>query len=80
MNVTVVRDDLLGLQGEAKAFVGDLKRGVFFADRSDLSVTWQDHNIYGRFLMGAFRFDVKKADENAGYFVTFNGDAGEETP
>ena len=46
MNVTVVRDDLLGLQGEAKAFVGDLKRGVFFADRSDLSVTWQDHNIY----------------------------------
>ena len=80
MNVTVVRDDLLGLQGEAKAFVGDLKRGVFFADRSDLSVTWQDHNIYGRFLMGAFRFDVKKADENAGYFVTFNGDAGEVTP
>lgn len=80
MNVTVVRDDLLGLQGEAKAFVGDLKRGVFFADRSDLSVTWQDHNIYGRFLMGAFRFDVKKADENAGYFITFNGDAGEETP
>ena len=80
MNVTVVRDDLLGLQGEAKAFVGDLKRGVFFADRSDLSVTWQDHNIYGRFLMGAFRFDVKKADENAGYFITFNGDAGEVTP
>ncbi len=80
MNVTVVRDDLLGVNGDAKAFVGDLKRGVFFADRSDLSVTWQDHNIYGRFLMGAFRFDVKKADENAGYFVTFNGDAGEVTP
>lgn len=78
MNVTVVRDDLLGENGDAKAFVGDLKRGVFFADRSDLSVTWQDHNIYGRFLMGAFRFDVKKADENAGYFVTFNGDAEEE--
>ena len=80
MNVTVVRDDLLGLQGEAKAFVGDLKRGVFFADRSDLSVTWQDHNIYGRFLMGAFRFDVKQADENAGYFVTFNEPAKEDTP
>ena len=80
MNVTVVRDDLLGVQGDAKAFVGDLKRGVFFADRSDMSVTWQDHNIYGRFLMGAFRFDVKQADENAGYFITFNGDAGEESP
>jgi len=81
MNVTVVRDDLLGENGDAKAFVGDLKRGVFFADRSDLSVTWQDHNIYGRFLMGAFRFDVKQADENAGYFITFNNDAEEpDTP
>ena len=77
MNVTVVRDDLLGEQGEAKAFVGDLKRGVFFADRSDLSVTWQDHNIYGRFLMGAFRFDVKQADKNAGFFVTFEDAATE---
>lgn len=73
MNVTVVRDDLLGVQGDANAFIGDLKRGVFFADRSEMNVTWQDHNIYGRYLMGAFRFDVKKADENAGYFITFNG-------
>lgn len=81
MNVTVVRDDLLGENGDANAFVGDLKRGVFFADRSDLSVTWQDHNIYGRFLMGAFRFDVKQADENAGYFITFNNGAEEpDTP
>lgn len=80
MNVTVVRDDLLGVQGDANAFIGDLKRGVFFADRSEMNVTWQDHNIYGRYLMGAFRFDVKQADENAGYFITFNGDAGEETP
>ena len=71
MNVTVVRDDLLGLQGEAKAFIGDVKRGVFFADRSDVSLSWNQHNIYGRYLMGAFRFDVKKADENAGFFVSF---------
>lgn len=71
MDIVVVRDDLLGSNGDAKAFIGDLKRGVFFADRADLSVTWQDHNIYGRYLMGAFRFDVKQADKNAGFFVTF---------
>lgn len=71
MDIIVVRDDLLGSNGDAKAFIGDLKRGVFFADRADLSVTWQDHNIYGRYLMGAFRFDVKQADKNAGFFVTF---------
>lgn len=72
MNVTVVRDDLLGANGDAVAFIGDVKRGVFFADRSDMSVQWQEHNIYGRYLMGAFRFDVKKADEKAGFFVTAN--------
>src|SRR5699024_2011227 len=37
MNVTVVRDDLLGVNGDAKAFIGDVKRGVLFADRTDVS-------------------------------------------
>jgi len=27
--------------------------------------------------MGAFRFDVKQADENAGFFVTFEDSAQE---
>ncbi|RIL33030.1 phage major capsid protein [Staphylococcus gallinarum] len=81
MNVTVVRDDLLGAQGEAKAFIGDVKRGVFFADRSDVSLSWEQHNIYGRYLMGAFRFDVKQADANAGFFVTADfSDAPAEAP
>lgn len=80
MNVTVVRDDLLGENGDALAFIGDVKRGVLFADRTDVSVQWIENEIYGKYLMGAFRFDVKQADKNAGFFVTFNGDAGEETP
>lgn len=80
MNVTVVRDDLLGAQGEAKAFIGDVKRGVFFADRSDVSLSWNQHNVYGRYLMGAFRFDVKQADKNAGFFITFEKEKGNDTP
>src|SRR5699024_6530758 len=71
MNVTVIRDDLFGKNGDAKAFIGDLKRAVLFADRSDISVQWIENQIYGKYLMGAFRFDVKQADENAGFFVTF---------
>jgi len=78
MNVTVVRDDLLGANGDAKAFIGDIKRGVFFADRTDVSVQWIENQIYGKYLMGAFRFDVKQADENAGFFVTFE-DAAQES-
>lgn len=80
MNVTVVRDDLLGENGDALAFIGDVKRGVLFADRTDVSVQWIENNIYGKYLMGAFRFDVKQADQNAGYFVTFEDEAGNETP
>lgn len=78
MNVTVVRDDLLGVNGDAKAFIGDVKRGVLFADRTDVSVQWIENEIYGKYLMGAFRFDVKQADKNAGFFVTFGEDAGGE--
>lgn len=77
MNVTVVRDDLLGVNGDAKAFIGDVKRGVLFADRTDVSVQWIENEIYGKYLMGAFRFDVKQADKNAGFFVTFGEDAVE---
>lgn len=80
MNVTVVRDDLLGKNGDALAFIGDVKRGVLFADRTDVSVQWIENEIYGKYLMGAFRFDVKQADQNAGYFVTFGEDEGEATP
>lgn len=81
MNVTVVRDDLLGKNGDALAFIGDVKRGVLFADRTDVSVQWIENEIYGKYLMGAFRFDVKQADKNAGYFVTFEDEsAGNDTP
>lgn len=75
MNVTVVRDDLLGENGDALAFIGDAKRGVLFADRTDISVQWIENEIYGKYLMGAFRFDVKQADKNAGFFVTFEDTA-----
>ena len=75
MNVTVVRDDLLGKNGDALAFIGDVKRGVLFADRTDVSVQWIENEIYGKYLMGAFRFDVKQADKNSGFFVTFEDEA-----
>ncbi|BAK95135.1 phage major capsid protein [Tetragenococcus halophilus] len=79
MPISVVRDNLLGQNGDALAYIGDVRRAVFFADRSDVSVQWVENSIYGKYLMGAFRFDVKQADENAGYFVTFE-DEGEATP
>ena len=68
--VFVVADTFLGEAGEAKAFVGDIQRGVLFADRVDLGLRWTDNEIYGQYLQAVVRFDVKKADAKAGYFVT----------
>lgn len=77
MPVSVIEDDLLGAAGEAKAFIGDLGRAVLFADRVDVTVRWVEDSVYGQYLQVATRFDVKAADKNAGYFVTFTPAAGE---
>lgn len=69
--VFVLSDEILGASGEAKAFVGDFKRGVLFADRKDLGLRWADNEIYGQYLQAVLRFGVKKVDTKAGYFVTF---------
>lgn len=69
--VFVLSDTVLGNAGEAKAFVGDFKRAVLFADRQDLGLRWADNEIYGQYLQAVLRFGVKKVDAKAGYFVTF---------
>ncbi|WP_205600410.1 phage major capsid protein [Weissella cibaria] len=56
--------------GTQKAWVGDLRRAVLFADRADIAVEWVRNEIYGRILEGVLRFDVEKADADAGYMVT----------
>lgn len=68
--VFVVADTMLGVAGEAKAFIGDVQRAVLFADRQELGLRWTDNEIYGQYLQAVVRFDVKKADAKAGYFVT----------
>lgn len=74
--VFVLSDEVLGASGEAKAFVGDFKRGVLFADRQDLGLRWADNEIYGQYLQAVLRFDAVKADEKAGYFLTYTPSKG----
>ena len=68
--VTVVEDTALGKAGEAHAWVGDIKRAIIMADRLDIQVRWVDNEVFGQYLQAATRFDVKVADEKAGYFLT----------
>ena len=70
-NINVVSDELLGVKGDAKAFVGDSKRGVLFVDRLELGLRWAENEIYGQYLQAVMRFDVVVADAKAGFFVTF---------
>ena len=70
-NINVVSDELLGSKGDAKAFVGDSKRGVLFVDRLELGLRWAENELYGQYLQAVMRFDVVVADAKAGFFVTF---------
>ncbi|WP_436945650.1 phage major capsid protein [Staphylococcus xylosus] len=75
--VFIIKDELFGTKGDKKAFIGDLKYAVFFADRKQATVKWIDNEIYGELLAAYMRFDVKKGVEEAGRFLTYTGTAGD---
>lgn len=75
--IVVLDDEIIGdVAGDLKAFIGDAKAFCKFFDRKQVSVKWVDNNIYGQLLAGFVRFDVRKADENAGYYVTYEDAPG----
>ena len=75
--VFIIKDELFGVKGDKKAFIGDLNYAVFFADRKQASVKWVENEIYGQILAAYMRFDVKKGVEEAGRFLTYTGTAGD---
>ena len=70
--IDVYPDDIIGdAKGEMKAFIGDIGEFATLFDRAQTTVKWQDDKIYGQYLGTANRFDVKKVDEDAGFYVTY---------
>ena len=70
--VVVLDDDIIGTaEGDLKGFVGDAKAFAKFFDRKRVSVEWIDNQIYGKLLAGIIRYDVEKADEDAGFYITW---------
>ncbi|WP_024854505.1 phage major capsid protein [Mediterraneibacter gnavus] len=69
--VVVLDDDMIAGDGELKGFVGDPKSFCTFFDRKQTSVEWVDNQIYGKLLAGIVRYDVKKTDTNAGFYITY---------
>ena len=70
--IDVYPDDVIGtVKGDMKAFIGDVGEFATLFDRAQTTVKWQDDKIYGQYLATANRFDVKKVDEDAGFYVTY---------
>lgn len=66
-----VPDEMLGAEGEMKAFIGDPKAFVTLFDRTATTAKWVNNDIYGEVLALFTRFDTKKTDAAAGKFVTY---------
>lgn len=71
--VVVVDDALLGEEEAKVAFFGDPKAYLTYFNRLQTTVEWQEHNIYGKRLGCATRFDMKPVEKEAGVFVTYTG-------
>ncbi|MFR3638208.1 MAG: phage major capsid protein [Faecalimonas sp.] len=69
--VIVLDDEMIAGDGELKGFVGDPKSFCAFFDRKQTSVEWVDNQIYGKLLAGIVRYDVKKTDADAGFYITY---------
>ena len=70
--VVVLDDDVIGTTaGDLVGFIGDPKAFCTLFDRKRASVKWVDNDVYGQLLAGFVRFDVKKVDEDAGFYVTY---------
>ena len=76
--VVVLDDDIIGsASGDLVGFLGDPKAFMSYFDRKQVSVAWVDNQIYGKLLAGVTRYDVKKTDTEAGFYITYtNAPAG----
>lgn len=54
---------------DALVFIGDLYEAITLFKRTEMTVRWQDHQLYGEMLAGAIRFDVEAVNTEAGKMV-----------
>ncbi|NLH34491.1 MAG: phage major capsid protein [Lactococcus chungangensis] len=70
--VVVLDDEIIGTaSGDLVGFLGDPKAFMSYFDRKQTTVAWIDNQIYGKLLAGIIRYDVKKTDAEAGFYITY---------
>lgn len=70
LEVQPVTDTLLGVQGDALAYIGDAKRFVKLFDRQEIQIGWNTNETFSQNMLVALRLDVEAADTAAGFLVT----------
>lgn len=74
--VIVLDDTVIGAAAnDLKGFIGDPKAFATLFDRKQATVKWVDNDVYGQLLAGFVRFDVKKVDAEAGFYITYTAQA-----
>lgn len=71
-----VDDTVFGDEGDMKFFIGDVTEFVKEFDRAQVSVKWVNNDIYGQLLGLFIRLDIKKVDDEAGFFGTYTDAVG----
>lgn len=71
--VYVVDDGIIGAKGEINGWVGDLKSFILDAVKKEVTVRWQDNDLYAQKLATYLRFDVQKAIDEAGVMLKYKG-------
>ena len=71
-----VDDTVFGNEEDMKFFIGDVTEFVKEFDRAQVSVKWVNNDIYGQLLGLFIRLDIKKVDDEAGFFGTYTDAAG----
>ena len=76
--VIILDDTMIGTAaGDLVGFAGDPNSFCAYFDRKQASVEWIDNNIYGKLLAGIVRYDVKKTDTDAGFYITYTPEVPE---
>lgn len=76
--VVVLDDKMIGAKAnDLKGFIGDPDAFCTLFDRKRASAKWVDHNVYGELLAIFSRFQAKKVDADAGFYITYTPETEE---
>ena len=71
-DIEILDDDVIGnMEGDLVGFIGDPKEFIILFDRKRATAKWIDDNIYGELLTANTRFDIKKLNDDAGFYIRY---------